>query len=191
MEQPPGSPLNGVLMEWLEEKSKNAINGSWRAENVRWMTKKYPFYVPILATWEKLAKAWVDQGGQCVLCPSVGWCADHCHYTGHFRGWLCKECNQNLWRIEKPWLLECISLPDRIYSCNVDSDWVTRAREYAGLPPDVPQMPGVMRLFEDYDEQLIYAKPVTQWQKLVDREAAMLLLDHPLTPARQDPARNP
>ena len=66
---------------------------------------------------------------ECEVCGTPGKTRfDHCHLTGHFRGWLCNRCNLSLGRLDDdPELLRKLAdYLERHTSRHAQVDWVTK-----------------------------------------------------------------
>jgi hypothetical protein len=53
-------------------------------------------YAPCSVTVDELVAIYSEQDGRCKVCKAECGstiCLDHCHETGRFRGFICRECN--------------------------------------------------------------------------------------------------
>lgn len=123
--------------------SNASISKQYHSDEIPWL--------PILATWEELERAWVDQDGRCALCDAplllrnpfrdrqYSAMADHDHVDGNFRGWLCQQCNSDLtWaEYQNPVFVVTVDEPGIHTSWRDDPPRrgnKARQREYVGAP---------------------------------------------------------
>lgn len=130
-----GKKLNrdrGTVRRWCcdyaNEKSKNSSRKYQKLLRARLSLKgrciraleyakhhaKKHNHAPCLASWEQLADAMKQQNFCCAITgvsdAEERLCADHCHLSGVFRGWISNQCNLSAgWANDDPDLLRKIA----------------------------------------------------------------------------------
>lgn len=85
----------GVRERILKRQQEWNKSERGQALKKRWHLKRYDI------TPEEYEQVFDAQGRCCAICGTdrpgkKGWCTDHCHKTGKFRGVLCTPCNLGL-----------------------------------------------------------------------------------------------
>lgn len=88
------------MSDKLKKAARQARYRQRHPERILAQRRKY--YGPKVRTRKRLAKGIIGlpetEGTECEICARADevLCADHCHVTGKFRGWLCRKCNTAL-----------------------------------------------------------------------------------------------